>query len=46
MMLAVIVVVTDAEGCPCDAADRGRSGDAMLPTAGDTVLLVYGLRRR
>ena len=40
------VVVTDAEGCPCDAADCGLSGDAMLPTAGDTMLLARSLRRR
>ncbi len=36
---------TKAEGCPCDAADCWRSSNAMLPTAGDPMLLAYGVRR-
>ncbi len=36
---------TEAEGCQCDAADCWRSIIAMLPAAGETMLLAYGVRR-
>lgn len=38
-------VATEAAGCPRAADDCWRAGNAMLSTAGDTMLLTYGVRR-